>query len=271
MHVYPLSLQHHQDKIVRLVQLTDSHLLEDPDKKFAGIRPYESLQAVLQHVIQQQRFDLVVSTGDIAQEGTPKTYQQYLDAITTLNAPHFYIRGNHDETSSFPELQDKEDFQVIIIEQWCIILLNSQVDEHIYGAVSPRQLQKLPQLIEKYENYHILLGLHHHTFAVGCAWLDQHNLQNADAFLACITPYKNVRAVICGHVHQESSFTHQHIKFLSTPSTFIQFKKQSDEFCLDQLPPGYRMLYLHPDGYIESEVHYLAEPVGEIDHSLSKY
>lgn len=271
MTVYPLSLQLAANKIVRLVQLTDPHLLEDPTKAFAGIVPYQSLQAVLKHVTEQQKFDLVVTTGDIAQEGTKQTYQQYLDTVATLKAPHFYIRGNHDETTDFPDLKSKEDFQIILVEKWCIILLNSQVDEHVYGMISPNQLQQLPALLDQYHDYHILLGLHHHTFAVGCAWLDQHSLQNADAFLACITPYQNVRAVICGHVHQESTFTHQHIKFLSTPSTFIQFKKQSDEFCLDNLPPGYRMLYLHPDGYIESQVHYLAEPIGEIDHSLSKY
>lgn len=272
MLVHSLSLKpDHKNQIVRLLQLTDSHLLENPNKTFAGVVPYKSLQAVIQHVTEKQKFDVVVSTGDIAQEGTPSTYQQYFESVDQLNTPHFYIRGNHDGTSHFPSQQDKNDFEIILIENWCIILLNSQVDAHIYGDLTQSQLEELNLLLEKYKTYHVLLALHHHTFAVGCAWLDQHILKNADEFLACITPHLNVKAVICGHVHQDSSFTHQHIKFLSSPSTFVQFKPQSDEFRLDTLPPGYRMLYLHPDGYVESEVYYLTENVGNIDHNLSEY
>ena len=256
---------------IRLLQLTDSHLLEDPQKTFAGINPYQALETVLNDVVAKHQFDLMINTGDIAQEDTQITYQQYLDLVARLNTPHFFIRGNHDESADFPIEDPNHRFQVIVVGKWCIILLNSQVDQHVNGYLDQDQLQQLSTTLQNYADHHMIIALHHHTFAVGCAWLDKHSLQNADEFLACITPYPNVKAVLCGHVHQEFSLKHQHIEFLSSPSTFLQFKPNSDDFSLDDRPSGYRMLELHPNGTLKSQVYYLDKAVGEVDHNLTKY
>lgn len=262
------------DQPLQILQLTDSHLLEDPEKKFAGASPFKSLQAVLAHVSKHQdinNLDVILSTGDIAQESSLKTYQQYRDAIAVLDKPHYLIRGNHDESIEFPDLEDKDDPTVILVGTWCIILLNSQRDHCVYGEISDAQLKKLSVLLNEYQNYHVLIGLHHHTFAMGSEWLDQHILKNADAFTACLAPYQNIKLVICGHVHQTSEYSHNGVMFLSTPSTFIQFKPHSSNFCLDDRPPGYRMLNLYTDGRFSSEVYYLPESVGNIDQNLSEY
>ena len=266
-----------KEQPLQLIQLTDSHLLEDASKNFAGVYPLDCLKSVLAHIKQHQdlnQVDAILSTGDIAQEPSEKTYQQYLDQIDTFNKPHFIIRGNHDTGPSFPCNEDGQAHDqptIILMGNWCIILLNSQLNGCTYGQISTPHLEQLSQILEQYQSYHILIALHHHTFPVGSAWLDQHILQNSDAFLARITPYKNIKLVICGHVHQTSEHVHQGITFLSTPSTFVQFKPHSQDFMLDDRPPGYRMIKLYGNGDFESEVHHLTESVGNIDHSLREY
>lgn len=266
-----LSASHQNHPPIRLLQLSDSHLVADQHKRFVGILPFLSLQTVLEHAKQHLPFDCILSTGDIAQEPVAQTYQLYFEEVSKLACSHYWIKGNHDYSQDFPSQTPDDAPQVIIIGCWCIILLNSQVADHVYGMISAPHLEKLKQLLEQYQDYFILIALHHHTFAVGCAWLDPHGLKNADAFLGCITPYPNVRIVLSGHVHQVFEYQYHHIQFLSCPSTCIQFKPNQHEFCLDTLTPGYRTLELYADGGYTTQIHRIAEQIGEIDLSLSEY
>ena len=259
---------------LQLIQFTDTHLLEQPEKLFAGISPIASLKAIIQHFQDTQNIadiDLILNTGDIAQDSSASTYQQYLTLLEQLEKPHFFIRGNHDDDASFPQPDAKDEPIVILCGPWCLILLNSQADGHIYGEVSQAHLAQLEQLLNQYQDRHVLIALHHHTFAVGSAWLDQHILKNADEFLACITPHQNVKLVLCGHVHQDSDYQHEHIHFISSPSTFIQFTPNSADFSLDDRYAGYRSLSLYPNGAFSSELHYLTEAVGILDKSITEY
>lgn len=263
------------DNPLQFIQLTDSHLLQDPEQIFAGVSPFKSLQAVLadiQHEHHLQDIDGILSTGDIAQEPALQTYQQYIDAVAQLNKPHFIIPGNHDEPALFPPSEHSDAPIVILAGTWCIIMLDSQLDRCIYGEISTAHLIKLQQILDQYQHsHHVLLALHHHTFPVGSAWLDQHILKNSADFLACIAPYSNVKLVISGHVHQDFEHQHNGVVFLSTPSTFVQFKPKSQQFGFDSRSPGYRLLNLYANGDFTTQVYHLAESIGNIDHSMSEY
>lgn len=256
---------------IRLLQISDPHLVADKNKTFAGILPFKSLQAVLEDAKQHLPYDCILSTGDIAQESTAQTYQLYFDELHKLNLPHYWIKGNHDYSEDFPSQTPDDEPQVILIGQWCLILINSQVPHHVYGEIRPKHLDILDNLLKQYQDYFVLIALHHNTFAVGCAWLDPHGLKNTKAFLSCITPHANVRLVISGHVHQVFEYQHQHIQFLSCPSTCVQFKPNQDDFNLDTLTPGYRTLELYADGHYITQIHRLTQHIGEVDLNLSEY
>ena len=259
---------------LQLVHLTDSHLMSDESKTFAGISPIASLNAVLTHLQAHYRLDDIdglINTGDIAQDSIVSTYQHYLSALAPLNKPHFWIRGNHDDLKDFPKPDAKDAPIVIVADKWCIILLNSQADDCIYGVLQPEHLQKLQEYLIQYQDHHVLIAFHHHTFPVGSAWLDQHILQNSKGFLDCIAPYPNVKLVLSGHVHQQFEHKHHGVTFLSSPSSFVQFKPKSHDFSLDDLHGGYRMLYLYPNGEFKTQIHYLTESIGTIDKSITQY
>jgi Icc protein len=100
----------------------------------------------------------------------------------------------------------------------------------------------------------VLVAMHHHPLPMGSAWLDGVALRDADAFWDIIGEHENVRAVVCGHVHQQSERLHNGVLFVSTPSTCAQFLPKSEFFALDERPAAARWLELHPDGRIETEV-----------------
>ena len=96
---------------------------------------------------------------------------------------------------------------------------------------------------------------------MGCAWLDQHNLKNADDLFAVLARHPQQKTILFGHVHQEFDEVYQGVRLIASPSTCIQFKPLSDGFALDESGPGWRYLTLHSDGRIASQVWRL--PVGQ--------
>jgi len=146
-----------------------------------------------------------------------------------------------------PEMQ-------LVGEHWQVILLDSQVYGTPHGWLSHLQLAELEAALQQHPEKYALICLHHHTFPVGSIWLDQHDLKNANDFLTLLARYPQVKAVMCGHVHQEYDQIHQGIRFLTSPSTCIQFKPLSVDFSLDTMSPGWRYLQLYPDGRLATQV-----------------
>lgn len=255
---FQVSTSSQQDFV--MIQITDTHLLEYPHLEFVGMQPEQSFHAVMDLIRQQHpHIDLMVHTGDVAQNPTPITYQRYLDYMHSLKIPFFQTPGNHDDVQHFPfHESDPTQPTVIQLGQWRIILLNSAQPERIDGNISSQQLQQLPKLLTQLHDCYVILACHHHPFAMQSAWIDQHKLKNSTDLLATIQPFSNIKAIICGHVHQDSINTWQNIEFLSSPSTCIQFKPQSDKFALDEQHPGYRYLCLKANGDIETQVYRLS-------------
>jgi Icc protein len=95
---------------------------------------------------------------------------------------------------------------------------------------------------------------HHHPVSMRSRWLDTVGLANGDAFFAVLRRHPNVRAVLFGHVHQALDVLIDGVRVLATPSTCSQFRPLSQDFAIDDAPPAYRTLTLHPDGRLDTEV-----------------
>ncbi len=239
---------------VRLVQISDSHLFKDPQRTLLGLNTEQSFLNVLELVLQEQpHIDLLLTTGDIAQQPDIETYQRYMAHTSRIHAPHFCVQGNHDLDQPFQHSVTRNQLPCeVVIGDWCCILLDSSVDHEIAGSFNPATLQYIEAALQRQHNKHVLIALHHNPIAVGSAWLDQHMLKNSQPFLALIQQYPNVKLVIHGHVHQAFSATLGHIQFLACPSTSLQFKPNSQSFEIDHVNPGYRWFDLFPDGSLQT-------------------
>ena len=71
-----------------LIQITDTHLLEQPEHEFVGMNPEQSFHEVMTHIQQHYpQADAIIHTGDLAQAPRPKTYQRYLHFMQQLGIP----------------------------------------------------------------------------------------------------------------------------------------------------------------------------------------
>lgn len=94
-----------------------------------------------------------------------------------------------------------------------MIMLNSAVKGKVDGHLSSEQLENLANLLEQFADHPVLLACHHHPFAMKSKWIDHHKLQNSNALLDTLSPFQNVKALVCGHVHQDSLNIWQGIEF----------------------------------------------------------
>lgn len=246
------------EPVVRLLQITDMHLFSNPNGELLGVNTYQSFQAVLNAIQSVNRsYDAVLATGDLIQDYQVDGYDHFAQLVKPLNAPIFWLEGNHDEQpqmgmklAQYPHIQSEK--QILAGEKWQILLLNSQVAEAPSGFLSKGQLAWLETKLAEYpERFHLIV-LHHNLLSTCSAWLDQHCLKNSHRFAEVLAPYPNVRAILHGHIHQEVDSVWNGIRILATPSTCIQFKPNCDDFTLDLLPPGWRELNLYDDGRIET-------------------
>lgn len=252
----PLSAQ----RPLSVVQITDTHLFAECNKSLLGVPTAASFAAVIEAVRQHQQPDLILVTGDISQDNSLESYQRFSAEMAQFSCPVICIAGNHDDAEGMTTaLAPLPHWAVrrVLLPGWQLLLLDSQVEGHTHGLLGDAELDFVREAVAAEPERASMLLLHHPPVAVGCNWLDQHRLRNDEALLALAVEL-GVRAIVCGHVHQDFRQNYQGVELLATPSSSIQFLPQSVQFALDSRAPGYRTFALWPDGRWQSEVVRLA-------------
>lgn len=245
----PLHLPVADGAAVRILQITDTHLFAGETDTLLGINTLHSYHAVLDAIVKQQLpADLIVATGDLVQDQSTRAYQRFTDGIARLPAPCVWLPGNHDYQPSMAQELAAAGIppskQVLLGDQWQILLLDSQVQSVPHGELSDDQLIWLDNCLAQQPDRHTVVMLHHHPLASGCTWLDQHSLRNSHMLAEVLTRYQNIEGILCGHIHQDLDVMWNGIRMLATPSTCVQFKPHCTNFTLDTAAPGWRYLEL---------------------------
>lgn len=248
-----------KDVSLKLLQISDTHLHAAADSRMRGVTTYATLLAVLEHAKRDPRWpvDAIIATGDIVQDESRAGYERFRDALAPLGVPVYCIPGNHDDPVLMGEILMSGSFQLggeLREGKWSVVLLSTFLAGEDAGGLGPARLSGLKQALHAHTGQNILVAMHHHPLPMGSTWLDGVALRDAQAFWKVIDAHSDVRAVVCGHVHQASDRTRNRVRFLSTPSTCAQFLPNSEFFALDDRPPGMRWIELYDDGSIETEV-----------------
>ncbi len=244
----------------RILQLTDLHLFSDPETKLLGFNPYKSLQSILVSVadgIAKKQPSLLALTGDISQDYSQASYEIAIKLFRSFPCPIAATMGNHDYPTAFTKVfgdPSQEINKTFAFNNWQILFLNSHWPEHVGGQLAKNELDFLYKTLATSRKQHVMIFLHHPILPTGCAWLDRIMTNNAAQFLEIIDQYQNIKAVICGHIHQENNISRLSVPYLAAPATSWQFAVKSHDFKLDTLMPGYRWIDLYDDGTFQTEI-----------------
>ncbi len=271
----PLELTPSRLDVVRLVQVTDSHIFADPEGCLLGLNTRESFEAVCARVSREEWHpDALLATGDLAQDASPEAYKYLADFFHKMDIPSFWIAGNHDNPDAMEMFLSNgrvSSAKHLLMGHWQVILLDSSEAGKVHGYLDDLQLKFLEKSLARYKDKHSLVVLHHQPVEIGSDWLDDIGLKNNQDFNKIINRHKNVKAVLWGHVHQEFDKMQKGVKWIASPSSCVQFTPKSKEFSADTKAPGYRYLNLYSDGRIESVVHRIDNIEFTIDYTIKGY
>ncbi len=230
-----------------LLQLTDLHVLADPQAKVVGIPTWQTLLDVIENIrLQGIRPDHVVITGDHTHDEQPQTYMQLRELLLDWLPRLHVVPGNHDSPElicrTFPEIAPASPPVMFEFSEddWTFLGLDSHLPGEVSGSVTEPQLIWLDRRLENGTGPAGVF-LHHPPVAVDSVWMDQISLQNAARLREVITAHDRVRFVCCGHVHHEFSCQLGNAAVLTTPSTGLQFDPQGEKPTFADAAPGFRL------------------------------
>jgi 3',5'-cyclic-AMP phosphodiesterase len=243
---------------LRLLQLTDCHLLAAPDGMVKGCVTQQSLEQAIHAALDGgPEADAVLATGDLSQDGSREAYRRLRALLGALDVPVLCIPGNHDDPEVMEPELSRPPFQYCgdhALGAWRLVLLSTWDGDRGGGRLSAAELQRLDQALSDSTEPHVLVVLHHHPVPSG-SWLDRVGLENADEFFAVTDRCARVRGIVWGHVHQVYESHRRGVRMLGTPSTCFQFVPRVLRSDVDpDAGPAWRWLELGPDGRITTRV-----------------
>jgi Icc protein len=234
----------------------------DPAGTIRGVRTLERFEACLAHARRRHLpADVIAVTGDLVQD-EPAAYGALELLLDGLGAPVMLAPGNHDDPVELQRRMSHPPFVVAgarLVAGWHIVMLDSWYEHSAdgEGRLGPDELARLEQALASQGGMHTLVLLHHPPIAMEAAGLDALGLLDAPAFREIVARHPQVRGIAWGHAHQSLDVFRGGIRWMCTPATCMQFKPRDPGFVVDDRPPGYRVIDLHADGGIATEVVWL--------------
>ncbi len=261
----------HDPRPLRVAQITDLHLCRSADARLYGSRPLASLERVLAAVCALPDPPThLVATGDLSEDGSEASYRQLRRLLLETGLPVLVLPGNHDAPGPMADVLiggPIEAGPIVRWGGWQVVALDSTVPGEPHGFLAAPQLARLRDALGATPRRPTLVCTHHSPAArcpfPGC------RLHEADALWAILESHENARALISGHAHVALETHRAHLACFITPSTCAQGVHPGPDEAIDpgdfwaahRFDPsrlGFRTLALHPDGRLDSEVHWVS-------------
>ena len=260
---------------IRIVQISDMHLFAEEKKVLLGVKTYESCLAVV-NLLKQDKVSphLIILSGDLSQDRSEESYLHVIELFKGFSVPIYYFPGNHDDGKLMARFFPRENIsnlKNIILDNWQIILLDSQKQGSVEGFLDDFQLEFMEKCLQNYPEHYAIIAFHHQPVLVDSEWIDALGLKNAEEFWFILKKYSHVKNILFGHIHQEYVGNKNGVNLYSTPSTCIQFTPNIPHFALENLPPAYRWIDLYSNGDLVTGITRCTEYIGEFNENAKGY
>lgn len=269
----------HKPACVSILQLSDLHILAAPEDTLLGINTEHYFHACLEQAVRlgsaaKHYFDVLLLTGDLAQDPCPASYRRILASLEAYKTPCICLPGNHDDYELMQQILNTDRVNCrkqVFLDNWQLISLNSRIPGDPGGRLSNEELDFLDGCLSENPDRHALIAVHHHCLETQSFWMDSMIIENRQEFLALVGKYPQVKVITTGHIHQVMDIKTKAFRVLGAPSTCFQFTPEASGFSVSDTAPGYRLIELYADGRIESEVVRLPEPLAELQPTTGGY
>jgi Icc protein len=260
---------------MNILQLSDPHLLADPDARLAARRPAPALELGWKAARDQLAADGVVVdrlllTGDLCDDESWGGYVALRRSLADWSGPIDLLAGNHDHPTLLRAVMGRRARVApacVDLAPWRLLLLHSHRPGWLAGWLGERQLSWLEARLQEpspIEAGPVLVAVHHPPLPIGDPLMDGMALRDGAALLALQARFARVKAVVFGHVHQHWQGVlpgRPSVPLLACPSTLRAFGPVQPCPLGSAHLPGGRLLQLGPEGEIRHRL--LRWPVPE--------
>jgi len=197
---------------VIFAQISDTHIRPPGRLAYGKVDTAAALERCVAHLnALRPRPAFAVVTGDLVDFGSPAEYRRLRELMAPLAMPYYVIPGNHDERGALRDalrdaayLPSEGEFLHYTIEGYepRFLALDSVVAGAPYGELGPARLAWLEARLGEAPDRPTVLLIHHPPFLTGIRHMDVQNCRDGAALGAVVERHRQVRALLCGHVHR---------------------------------------------------------------------
>lgn len=210
-----------------LVQITDCHLLGEPDALYQGVAPYRHLQQLLAEL--RTEAPLLILTGDLTEDHSAASYLLLQQLLADWPAPVFLLPGNHDERQALADLSQQPPFRPerrLQLPHWQLWLLDTKGDTPAGQFPAPR-LAELTQWLAECGDQQIFWFCHHHLLPIG-SFIDRFDQQDKTGLLALLQHEPRLRGLAHGHCHHAYQQVWPDFVQVGCPASSVAFLQTPD-------------------------------------------
>ncbi len=222
---------------IRFAHVSDTHICRDYGKTqmkevFAKCEdPADTLRRCLKK-LNQEKLDFVLFTGDLVHEGEKEDYDYFLRVVREAlpDTRAVFALGNHDRKQPFFEsmgLEAQEAYcHVQEIAGLRVVVLDTSVYGQETGSLRESQEQWLEGILkEGTPEFGTILAFHHSV-----AWRTKaFAMETSENFRRILREY-DIRAIFCGHTHENSVDFLEGIPQITADSTSFGSEITPEEF-----------------------------------------
>ena len=223
-----------------IAHLSDTHFQRGP----LGALPAANLNQVLGRLLAVEPLpDFVVVTGDLADSGDPKAYEDLHAVLDRCPVPVHLTTGNHDvpaamiaEFGGSRYLGGSSSTRYAVeYPQATLIVADSNIPGSPAGRLGAEQIAWIDETLAARGDVPAFIAMHHPPVAVGIPFLDGMRLQDGPELGEVLARHPHVARVLAGHLHRIVSVPYAGTVVTTAPSTYRQLGLRLH----DGEPPGY--------------------------------
>jgi len=233
--------------VLRVLQLSDPHLLADPRGRCRGVVALEALEQAWCQALAQlgQPPDLLLISGDLCQDESLGGYVRLRELLEKWAVPTALLSGNHDNPGLLRAALGRQAWIAPAVVP-------------LAGWLEPAQLAWLRHQLQAGQGPAFVV-LHHPPVPIGSAELDRIALQEPEQLLQPLLASPRVAGVVFGHVHQHwygalERSSGAALPLWACPSTLAAFKAVLPCPLGHADWPGARLLLLGADGGVTTRL-----------------
>lgn len=198
---------------MKFAHISDLHLCQNPGETAAIPSDVSNIvkgvAAQLGNIA--SLLDFIIVSGDLTEDGDPRSYAEFEQIFKPLNLPVYVVPGNHDGPSSFFENKRTSSFfqasdisgRVLDLGPVRLLGVNSAIDSCMTGRLSEDDLALIETELGSGVDSQLVIVMHHPPFEPGLKdFNDISVVEGSDRLAQLLREAEVPPIIVCGHVHR---------------------------------------------------------------------